>query len=66
MRILVTGGAGYIGSVMVRHLRAAGHDPLVLDDLSTGHREPIAGVEIVVGDCGDRALVGPLLERRRI
>ncbi|HEX9427461.1 MAG TPA: NAD-dependent epimerase/dehydratase family protein, partial [Candidatus Polarisedimenticolia bacterium] len=65
MRILVTGGAGYIGSVMVRRLRAAGHEPLVLDDLSTGHRDAIAGEDLIVGDCGDRSLVGPLLADRR-
>jgi len=66
VRILVTGGAGYIGSVMVRRLRAAGHEPLVLDDLSTGHRDAIAGEELIVGDCGDRSLVGPLLADRRV
>jgi len=38
MRVLVTGGAGYIGAVSVDALIAAGHEVVVLDDLSTGHR----------------------------
>ena len=44
MRILVTGGAGYVGSVSVERLVAAGHDVVVLDDLSTGHRAAADGV----------------------
>ena len=43
MRVLVTGGAGYIGSVTVEALVAAGHEPVVLDDCSTGHRGRRAG-----------------------
>lgn len=42
MRVLVTGGAGYIGSVVVEQLRANGHDLEVLDDLSTGHPDSLA------------------------
>ena len=41
MRVLVTGGAGYVGSVSVERLVEAGHDVVVLDDLSTGHREAV-------------------------
>ena len=41
MRVLVTGGAGYIGSHMVRTLRRARHDVVVIDDLSSGHRESV-------------------------
>ena len=45
MRILVTGGAGYIGSVVTEHLLAGGHEVVVVDNLSTGHRGAIdAGV----------------------
>ncbi|GAA1813577.1 UDP-glucose 4-epimerase GalE [Nesterenkonia flava] len=51
MRILVTGGAGYIGSVVTRCLVEEGHDVVVLDDLSTGHREAVdSRAELVVGD----------------
>lgn len=51
--ILVTGGAGYIGSQTVRELTEAGFTPIVYDNLSTGHREAIKGVELVVGDLND-------------
>jgi len=54
-RILVTGGAGYIGSHTVKALIAAGHEPVVLDDLSEGHRQAVpAEVEVVVGEIGSR------------
>ena len=43
MRILVSGGAGYVGSVSVERLVEAGHDVVVLDDLSTGHRAAADG-----------------------
>ncbi len=42
MRILVTGGAGYIGSVVTEHLLAGAHDVVIVDDLSTGHRTAVA------------------------
>jgi UDP-glucose 4-epimerase len=62
MRVLVTGGAGYVGSVSVEALVAAGHDVLVLDDLSRGHRDALpGGVRLVEGSYGDPAIVGQLL-----
>ncbi|MFC3691651.1 UDP-glucose 4-epimerase GalE [Chenggangzhangella methanolivorans] len=58
MAVLITGGAGYIGSHMVHALSDAGEACVVLDDLSTGSREALPeGVPLVVGDVGDQALV---------
>jgi UDP-glucose-4-epimerase GalE len=62
MRVLVTGGAGYVGSVSVEALVAAGHDVVVLDDLSKGHRGAVApGARLVEGSYGDAALLRTLL-----
>jgi UDP-glucose 4-epimerase len=62
MRVLVTGGAGYIGSVVTAQLLAAGHDVLVVDDLSTGHRDAVPpGAEFHEMSVSD---VGPLLAER--
>ncbi len=50
MNILVLGGAGYIGSHMVKALAAAGHHPVTFDNLSTGHRDAVLHGEFVAGD----------------
>jgi len=64
MRILVTGGAGYIGSVSVERLLEAGHGVAVLDDLSTGHRRAVPeDADLTVGSFGDRDTVRALIER---
>ena len=65
-KILVTGGAGYIGSHVVRQLGEAGRDIVVLDNLSTGNADAILFGELVVGDTGDRALVRRLLTEHRV
>jgi UDP-glucose 4-epimerase len=63
VRLLVTGGAGYIGSIVASHLVAAGHEVVVLDNLERGHREAVpAGARLVVADLLDREGVAHALE----
>ena len=65
--VLVTGGAGYIGSHAVRALQQAGFQPLVLDNLVYGHRaivDRVLQVPLVVGDVADRPLLDALLSGR--
>lgn len=55
MKLLVTGGAGYIGSIVARHLIARGHEVVVIDNLKQGHREAVpSGASLVVADLLDR------------
>ena len=67
MTVLVTGGAGYIGSQMVYELVDAGERVVVLDNLSTGHRWAVAaGVPLVVGQTGDQALVSRIISEHGV
>src|SRR5689334_321678 len=66
-RILVTGGAGYVGSVSAATFLAAGHDVIVLDDLTTGHRAAVpAGARLHMGTYADEDAVIALLRNERI
>jgi UDP-glucose 4-epimerase len=65
MRVLVTGGAGYIGSVTARMLAVEGHDVLVVDDLSKGHRQAVAGLDLEVLNIEDESPVVSACERFR-
>ena len=64
--ILVTGGAGYIGSHVVLQLVAAGERVVVLDNLSTGFEHAVIGAELVVGDTGDSELVTRILRENDV
>jgi UDP-glucose 4-epimerase len=66
MTILVTGGAGYIGSHVVRQLGERQERVVVLDNLSTGFRSAVLHGELAVGDTGDRELVNRLLREHNI
>jgi UDP-glucose-4-epimerase GalE len=62
-RVLVTGGAGYIGSHTCKGLAAAGHEPVVFDNLAAGHREAVRFGNLVEGDIADTAAVRAAIRR---
>ncbi|MEO8020034.1 MAG: UDP-glucose 4-epimerase GalE [Pseudomonadota bacterium] len=64
--VLVTGGAGYIGSHTVLQLVARGERVVVLDDLSTGFRQALGDVPLIVGNVGDRRLVDQVLAEHSV
>jgi UDP-glucose 4-epimerase len=67
MRVLVTGGAGYVGGVSVDAILAAGHDVVVLDDITTGHAAVVPSEAVLVtGSYGDEPVVRGLLETHQI
>jgi len=66
MKVLVCGGAGYIGSNMTAMLAKAGHEPVVFDNLSKGHKAAISDAVFVRGDLGDYELLVQTLKRRKI
>jgi UDP-glucose-4-epimerase GalE len=66
MRVLVSGGAGYIGSHAMKELRRAGHEAVALDDLRLGHRGALLGAPLVVAAVQDRAAVDAALRDHRI
>ena len=67
MKILVVGGAGFIGSHCVRQLLAAGHEPVILDNFVYGHRDSIPqGLTVYDGDMGDISFTQPILEKEKV
>ncbi len=67
LKVLVTGGAGYIGSVVVEQLLAAGHAVVVFDDLRRGHRPAVSpGAQFVAGDVADRTALDRALRGSQI
>jgi UDP-glucose 4-epimerase len=64
--ILVTGGAGYIGSHVVRQLGERGEDIVILDNLSTGFKEAVTSGKLVIGDTGDAALLDSIFAKHDI
>ena len=66
MRILVAGGAGYIGSNMTAMLAASGYEPVVFDNLSKGHSSAVRQAEFVKGDLADFDLLVRTLKKYNI
>ncbi len=66
MRVLVAGGAGYIGSHTCKALARAGHQPIVYDNLHAGHRSAVKWGPLVEGDLNDAALLADTLKRHKI
>ncbi len=65
MKVLVTGGAGYIGSHTVRELTRRGYDVVILDTLERGYKQAILGKQLIQGDIADRALLMRLFREER-
>jgi UDP-glucose 4-epimerase len=66
MKVLVCGGAGYIGSNMTAMLAGAGHQPIVYDNLSSGHRKAVRDAEFIRGDLADFDLLTKILKEKKI
>jgi UDP-glucose 4-epimerase len=66
MQVLVTGGAGYIGSFVVRALEGRGHRAVVLDDFSTGHRGALGDGPLIEGRCGDTERVAAAMSEHGV
>ena len=66
MRLLLTGGAGYVGSACLRSLLRSGHDPIAFDNLSEGNRAAVPAGRLVVGDIEDRAALEKVLREHEI
>jgi len=66
MNLLIIGGAGYIGTHMVKRLHAAKHAVTILDNLSTGYRDAVLGGEFIQGDIEDRALLDKVFLEHKV
>lgn len=65
MKVLIVGGAGYIGSHMVQMLLARGHEPVVFDNLATGYREAVVGAPLVEADLADTSALDRIFAAHR-
>jgi UDP-glucose 4-epimerase len=66
MNVLVTGGAGYIGSHVVKELLETGYNVVVIDNLQKGHAESVLGGQLIRGDLSDEALLHEIFEEQKI
>jgi len=66
MNVLLTGGAGYIGSHLIRSLQRAGHTPIAYDNLVKGHRAAVGGAKLIVADVADADALRAALRENQI
>ena len=66
MKVLITGGAGYIGSHCNRYFNEQGIETVVVDDLSDGHEEAVVAGKFVKGDFGDAKLMKELFKKEKV
>ena len=66
MNVLVTGGAGYVGSHAAKFLASSGHRPVVIDDLSTGHNHNVKWGPLIQANLSDRTVVRRVLQEHKI
>lgn len=66
MNILITGGAGYIGSITNQFLRSQGHSTVIFDNLAQGHKEAVGDTELIVGDLTNPSDIGKAFDGRNI
>lgn len=66
MTVLVTGGAGYIGSITTRALQRSGRDVVVLDTLENGHQKAVEDADLVVGDIADQRLISQVVNKYKV
>ena len=66
MDVLITGGAGYIGSVAARTLQNAGYGVVIYDNFSRGHREAVKGLPVIEGDTADSSLLQKVIKDYKV
>lgn len=66
MKVLVTGGAGYIGSITAQELVKKGHEAVIFDSLQKGHREAVKGLDLVIGETQDDKFLVNILKDKKI
>jgi len=66
MRVLITGGAGFIGSITARSLLKAGHEVVIFDSLEHGHKQAVEGLELIIGETQDFKFLNNVLRDKKI
>ena len=62
MKVLITGGAGYIGSMVCHSLNDHGHEPVILDSMTVGSEQNVPQFPLYIGDIADKNLIGKVIQ----